>query len=372
MSTYIPDTPLNHMPTDVLMKLRQSLDEEIQRRQREDTKIERAAKRLKRTVLSTTIESLASEDQSEIWRLVGCSGFLRSQDLGRLLLLSSKAILEELTPQFAYALIYKSRLTDRWASPHKGEKDWVPRSVIQARGYESVLKSMESSPVVKSKISVLPTIPNAKPALNAQNTIMIVSFWILSQKIYSRQLSPEEMKRFAKTGRIDLRAKQSLFQIANMCFQKNAKLSRKLRDIQRKNGCNKNTNSNENTKEPDSLIICKIYCIRLDTNQTCTLYHSEFSRFEMQRTRMESDQVRFPVQRALKNTEQGDRWVSRWFEGWPEGIQNFGGLTFSVMLKQHSIHLESLVFGKPGQAQYLQTRHGVTAFHLLEGLDGWR
>jgi hypothetical protein len=359
------------MSTTELQEIHNYFDEEIRRRKREEKSPERPPKRLKVTEESEAEETTDKAGHPEVWRLVAHSGFLRSQDLGKLLLLSSKSILTKLTPQFVYSILYESRLTDRWASPSKGAKDWVPASVVRARGHESILKSMESSPVLKNRISALPFIPKTKSTLHPQNTVMIVSFWILTQKIYSRQLSRDEITRFAKTGRVDLKAKKSLYQIANLCFQKNSAFPQKLRNIQTKNDCD-NVHSNIGNETAGSLVVAKIHCIRLDTNQTCILYHSNFPRFEMQRTRAESGQIRFPIQRALKNTQFGEKLVAQWFHGWPEGIQNFGGLTFGITLNQGGIHLESIVFGQPGQSKYLQSRHGVTAFHLLEGLDGWR
>ncbi|KAG7337627.1 hypothetical protein IV203_011180 [Nitzschia inconspicua] len=53
----------------------------------------------------------------EVLRLIARGGFLRSQDLGKLLLLSSKSIVTTLTSDFVYNLLYETRLKDRWASP---------------------------------------------------------------------------------------------------------------------------------------------------------------------------------------------------------------------------------------------------------------
>jgi hypothetical protein len=273
--------------------------------------------------------------------------------------------------------LYETRLMDRWASPTRGKNEWVPHSVIQARGHELILKSMESPPVVKTTIVAFPSLPNHTPSLDPFNTVVILSFWILSQKIFSHQLTQDEIEKLTKTGQCDLSSQESLFRIISLCFEKNTKFAQKLKEIQQKNNGAKldKTQSYHNNYNSSgaSLVVAKIHGIRLDTNQTCTFYDSNLPRFELQRTHAEPSQVKFPIQRALRNTDQGDRWIAQWFQhGWPEGIKNFGGLTFSVTLKKREIHLESIVFGEPGRSEYLQSRHGISPFHIMEGLAGWQ
>jgi hypothetical protein len=421
---------LEHIPLDQLEELQQhcfSIAKRRRKEEQEDGLDGRCAKRLKQdesdpavndvsivndasVVSPQTSEACAPIKMSslfpfpfqpEVLRLIARAGYLRSQDLGRLLLFSSKSILSFLTPNFVYQLIYETRRKDRWSSPSHRDDEWVPGSVVQARGHESVLKSMESLPVVKKKIVALPQV-NPKSGLNPDNTVFILSFWILSQKIYSHQLTKEEVCQLTKSGHCHLRVQGSVFSIIKLCFQNDKEFPTRLRHIREKNiavtkggavvetgatasngaaaaavsmRATSTTNSadQKNTScESDPLVVAKIHCIRLDTNQTCTLYHSNLPRFEMQRTHAKSDQINFPVQVALKNTEAGDKLVTQWFHGWPEGIQNFGGLTFSITLKKDIIHIQSLVFGAPGQSDHLKTRHGVSPFHIIEGLAGWQ
>jgi hypothetical protein len=373
---------LDQIPLEQLEEMQTQFQSLVQLRKRERTDNERVSKRPKPFHCSSAVavkDSVTTTETisipSEVLRLIACGGFLRSQDLGRLLLLSSRSVVESLTPAFVYNLLYETRLTDRWSSPTRGKNEWVPHSVIQARGHESILKSMESPPVVKTKIVAFPSLPNPKPSLHSQNTVVILSFWILSQKIYSHQLTHDEMKSLTKTGHCDLSSHESLFRIINLCFEKNKKFAQKLKEIRQKNNCSKTdmTRGNNNSNPSASLVVAKIHGIRLDTNQTCTFYDSNLPRFELQRTHAEPNQVKFPIQRALRNTDQGDRWIVQWFHhGWPDGIQNFGGLTFSVTLKKNEIHIESIVFGEPGRSEYLQTRHGISPFHIMEGLAGWQ
>jgi hypothetical protein len=382
---------LEHIPLEQLEEMQTQFQSLVQRRKRERTDSERASNKRSKSFYSSppaatadAVKDAVSTPETisippEVLRLISRSGFLRSQDLGRLLLLTSRSIVETLTPAFVYNLLYETRLNDRWASPTRGKNEWVPYSVIQARGHESILKSMESPPVVKTQIIAFPSLPNPKPALHPQNTVVILSFWILSQKIYSHQLTEDEMKSLTKTGQCDLSSQESLFRIINLCFEKNKKFAQKLKEIREKKTCAKSDKTqsihhNNNSSSPSSsLVVAKIHGIRLDTNQTCTLYDSNLPRFELQRTHAEPNQVKFPIQRALRNTDQGDRWIVQWFHhGWPEGIQNFGGLTFAVTLKRNEIHIESIVFGEPGRSEYLQTRHGISPFHIMEGLAGWQ
>eukprot|EP00539_Tryblionella_compressa_P020235 CAMPEP_0178858092 /NCGR_PEP_ID=MMETSP0747-20121128/479_1 /TAXON_ID=913974 /ORGANISM="Nitzschia punctata, Strain CCMP561" /LENGTH=253 /DNA_ID=CAMNT_0020524363 /DNA_START=178 /DNA_END=939 /DNA_ORIENTATION=- len=253
---------------------------------------------------------------------------------------------------------------------------------------------MESLPMVKKRIVALPQVHPASQ-LDPQNTIFILSFWILSQKIYSHQLTPQEARQLTQKGHCTLKVKESIFQIVRTSCQPNKKFSQKLRDIRQKNNHhnhgkldpdaahddgtsgnakhNETDNKNDDRDEDnDPLVVAKIHCIRLDTNQTCTLYHSNLPRFEMQRTHAKQDQVSFPVQRALSNTEAGDRLVAQWYHGWQPGIQNFGGLTFSITLKKNTIEIDSIVFGAPGQSDHLRERNGVSAFHILEEVSGWK
>jgi hypothetical protein len=276
---------------------------------------------------------------------------------------------------------------------------------------------MEALPVVKKRIVALPRV-NPKSKLNVDNTVFMLSFWILSQKIYSHQLTKDEVNQLTKTGHCYLPVKESMFQIMKLSFQNDKKFSQKLRSIRQKNttthgttnnnsnavststtstssatnnkesgttigetdqhntttsnNINKKNNATSDSNSTDPLVVAKIHCIRLDTNQTCTLYHSNLPRFEMQRSYANSDEVRFPVQRALSNTDAGDQLVAEWFHGWPEGIRNFGGLTFCVKLTKEKIHVESIVFGAPGQSDHLKSRNGVSPFHIIEGLAGWQ
>jgi hypothetical protein len=282
---------------------------------------------------------------------------------------------------------------------------------------------MESLPVVKNRNQIV-ALPKLNPTskLNADNTVFMLSFWILSQKIYSHQLTKEEANQLTRMGHCFLPVKESMFQIMKLSFQNDKKFSQKLRSIRQKNtnthssnsssgssnpttttadststtstagtttaakhvdatehpnnNNNNNNSNNASTTTTDSsnnypLVVAKIHCIRLDTNQTCTLYHGNLPRFEMQHSNANSDEVRFPVQRALSNTEVGDQFVAEWFHGWPEGIRNFGGLTFSVKITKEKIHVESIIFGAPGQSDHLKSRNGVSAFHIMEGLSGW-
>ncbi|KAG7368250.1 hypothetical protein IV203_030993 [Nitzschia inconspicua] len=370
---------VEEMSLEQLEMMQEQFHSMVQRRKRERTELEKHSmcKRLKPETCMDSPKDAASYRQPgipippEVLRLIARGGFLRSQDLGKLLLLSSKSIVTTLTSDFVYNLLYETRLKDRWASPTRGKNEWVPNSVLQARGYESILKSMESPPDVKTKIVAFPSLPNPKPVLHPNNTVVILSFWILSQKIYSHQLTLDEIQSLTKTGHCDLTSQESLFQIINLCFEKNKTFPQKLQEIRQKNI---NTSSNNKNSRDSSacLVVAKIHGIRLDTNQTCTFYDSNLPRFELQRTHAEPNQVKFPIQRALRNTDQGDRWIAQWFHhGWPEGIQNFGGLTFSVTLKKNEIHIESVVFGEPGRSEYLQTRHGISPFHIMEGLAGW-
>jgi hypothetical protein len=377
---------IEQMSLEELEEVQAQFQSMVQRRKRERNETELAIKRRKvddstSTVVSDSASSSTENALSsklpaipippEVLRMIARSGFLRSQDLGKLLLLTSKSILHALTPAFVYNLLYETRLKDRWASPTRGKNEWVPLSVLQARGHESVLKSMEAPPVVKTRILSIPSMPNSKSALHPNNTVVILSFWILSQKIYSHQLTQDEMKDLTKTGHCDLSSQESLFKIINLCFEKNKTFSQKLKEIRQKNHA---ASSHQSDTDPNtSLVVAKIHGIRLDTNQTCTFYDSNLPRFELQRTHAEDNQVKFPIQRALRNTDQGDRWIAQWFHhGWPEGIQNFGGLTFSVTLKKNEIHIESIVFGEPGRSEHLQTRHGISPFHIMEGLAGWQ
>lgn len=337
---------------------------------------QRASKRQK-TQENTTECYPAISIPSEVLRLIARSGFLRSQELGKLLLFSNKTISKTLTPSFIYKLLYDTRMKDRWASPTGRERnEWVPPCILQARSHEIVLKSLANPPDIKINVMAFSPLPNPKPSLHPQNTVVILSFWILSQKVYSHQLTQEEVKSLTKNGHCDFSSQNSLFEVINLCFQKDNKFPQKLREIQRKSRRGATSNTASSTKDVDpGLVVAKLHGIRMDTNQILTLYDSTHPRFEFQRTHSEHNQqtVKFPIQRALRNTDQGDHWIAQWFHnGWLEGIQNFGGLTFSVTLKRDAIHIESIVFGEPGRSEYLQTRHGISPFQIIEGLAGWR
>lgn len=318
----------------------------------------------------------------EVLRLIANTGFLRSHDLGRLLLLTKKAFVQDLTPNFVFQLLYETRMKDRWASPTCPHNEWIPRNLVgnlvRARGHESVLRAMESFPMVKRNIVALPHVVDAK--LNSENTIFIVSFWVLSQNIFSRRLHTTEVDRLTKTGHCRIPVGQgSLFQISKLCLEDGKMFAKELRKIQQKNSI-----SSSRKHASGALITAKIHAIRRDTNETCSLYDSSLPRFEMQRTHLQGSPrnsndedsnnitVVFPIQRALKNTPAGDQLVARWFQGWPEGIQNFGGLSFGITLCKGCFHVDSKVFGATGvQSESLRTRNGVSPFHILEGLAGW-
>ena len=341
----------------------------------------------------------------QVLQLVIHSGFLKSPDLGRTLLLTHPSITPALTPEFVFTSLYNARRLDRWASPsssssssnrrrpNNGTNDWIPDATIKARGHRNILNAIESAPVTKTNIVALPHV-SPLPVLSSSNTIFIVSLWVLSQKIYSHQLTMNELERLTRTGHCYVPVQKSVVDIAKMSFQKDSAFVRELRRIRQqqqhqhqqdgtmKNSANKNKKggrrSNSLTTEGEEpFITARIHAIRLDTHQLCTLYDSNLPRYEMRRSHATNDGVDFPLQRALKmrnsangssdastttisstnssseststdsssssttssstksnasDEDDGDDILARWYKGYPDGIRNVGGLTFQVTL----------------------------------------
>lgn len=380
---------------------------------KQQKQLQRAVKRQKTSRGDAAVARPHAHDPAvsvppEALRVLAHSGFLRSQELGRTLLLTNRSSVTTLTPNFVYQIIYETRRKDRWASPATKLRvdEWVPQTVVLARGHRAVLQAMEAPPDIKKGIVALPQmLPRSK--LHSNNTVVIVSLWVLSQKIYSHRLTQKELESLTGTGHCYLPIQKSTFDIAKMAFQDDKAFARELQRIRREHRRWENNHSGMKTadstgfskrvtpRQDEPLVTAKIHAIRLDTHQLCTLYNSKLPRYEMHRSHSTDDSVNFPLQRALRMSHpkrdssgnsshiygggvSDDDLIARWFQGWPEGIQNVGGLTFQVSLNKRpsqlaSMHIEAKVLGATAsQSESLRARHGVSPFHILEGLAGWK
>jgi hypothetical protein len=135
------------------------------------------------------IERTAAQSMpTQVLHQVAMSGFLTAGDLGRLLFLTSKTILQDLGEDFCYYHLCRKRWNNSTAIP----------SVIKKRGgtwmYRKLSQGLESP--LERQWPVLP-----EPSLSLDNLALMVNMYSGSQEMVSEILRGESLRELFRCGR---------------------------------------------------------------------------------------------------------------------------------------------------------------------------
>ena len=349
---------------------------------------------------------------AEVVRHVSQSGYLDTVDLGRFVLFTKRSFLGHLTPNLFYKEVFKSRYRYLMLS-NNNEKDLDRFAVTymeRAGGsYERALHNFERHPECKRDDPKPPEptwlgeweVPEA--VLSSGNIILVASIWANSRNIFSTRLSQIEVIQLMETHdgyRLTIPDRSNYksaawYKMIDVLGTELAQEKKKLSDELENDSLTWDEKKRLRKKGrplPSSWPICKIHCIRTDTNQICAIYDSSSSKEHLNGRSFDGREAGslhryedfFPWSFPLLLTDLGHRYLGRWTNSKDGNVFKKGGMQFYACNELHELNVTFHVnigvgwdYGyigaptKPTDESRTIKRNRVTMYHILEELEAW-